>query len=463
MSDNAWTQLRNWLGIGARAPVAEGGFQDPTRTRKKAKEEVPPLSPGTVVEGRQRWEVLGAVGKGGMSTVVCARCLDPDGPAEAALKQLRYHHEDEQALLRTKREFSALLAIKSDRIPKVYDWCLEGHTLFVAMEYFPEGALTAKLRKGGPLSDPDAWRLLSDLSDALAAAHAASLLHLDVKPGNVLIDGKGGFALTDFGIATSARWAEESTYDVGLGTPGYQAPEQRWRRPDLYDSRTDLYSLGALVWAAVTGVNPASDAARHLWAETWDEKEGLPPMSTFRTFVDPQLEKVVQRLLRQDPARRPGSAAEVRSWVQAHQQGRPIQRHLGSALSQQECKEVAHHILDPLWAHLFQSVDRGMIRVEPGEYLCRQGDDAHTAWVLLRGKVKVLVGTREVATIDREGTFLGEVAALTGGRRTASLVAVDEVVLYPVDPARLERWVTSDPAVGVRLIKTMARRLARST
>ena len=121
-------------------------------------------------------------------------------PATLVALKVMARPDDPQARNSLKRELAALLAVRSDRIPKVYDWNLDGETCFAAMQYYPAGSLADTWPFLGRLAE-QAWRLLSDLMQALGAAHRASVLHLDVKPSNVLLDGNGGYVLTDFGVS----------------------------------------------------------------------------------------------------------------------------------------------------------------------------------------------------------------------------------------------------------------------
>ena len=199
------------------------------------------LRPGDVLQGRHRYQILRHLGRGGFGTVYVAACLDtptvavagrPVPPAQVAVKVLG-STRDARSRGWLKRELSALIAIQHDRIPKLYDWSIDGDVAFAVVEYFPHGSLCSVWPSLQHSDAEQTWRLLSDLLSALEAAHRASVLHLDVKPGNVLLDGKGGFVLADFGISQGARMSKgllsRGGMQVGLGTPGYRTPEQHRR------------------------------------------------------------------------------------------------------------------------------------------------------------------------------------------------------------------------------------------
>lgn len=420
-----------------------------------------------VIQGRggHRFRLGDKLGAGAFGAVYQATCLDSDGtdatpPAEVAVKvlQLTGGRGQQQSI---RQELASLLAIRSPYIPRVWDWTLEKDRGFVAMALYPNGTLRDHLAVTGAYTEDQAWRLLRDLLGALKDAHSASVLHMDIKPSNVLLTDDGGYALADFGISQGAQ-TSGGLQSVGMGTPYYYAPEQRWGKRSDFDMRTDLYGVGATVWSAYTCVNLASRRAKSIIADTEDELYGLPRPTTFRTFTSTELEDVLMTLLYQDPRRRPGGAAEVLSRIERIHDPDLAAAIPGEELTPEEAVPVVESLIDPLWSHLFRNERRGLRRVLDGDYICRKGDRSYYTYVLLRGRVEVVIDGRVVAMEDREGTFLGEVSALTGNRRTATLRARGDVVLRVMNASQLERFVTRNPAIGVRLIRSMAERLDRS-
>lgn len=422
--------------------------------------------PGDTISGRYTYRIGQKIGTGAFSAVYVAACLetgsDPDAPPrQVAVKVLSLAATDGGAE-GVRRELSSLRAIRCDHIPRVYDWSLDESRVFVVMEYFARGSLRAKMPVTGPVDEDEAWKLLEDLLTALVSAHKSSILHLDIKPANVLLDDENRYVLTDFGISQGIRAGRESVQMLGMGTPGYQSPEQRWVRPDLFDMRTDLFGVGATVWACYTGINLANAANDYLLATSWDIEYGLPRPSQARSFCSAELELILLSLIVQDTSKRPGSAAEVLASIRRVRAGADLIELPGTEVARADCDEIMERIIDPVWNHVFRSDSYGIRKLADGDYLCTEGDHSHHTYVLLSGKVEVLLRGRSVATEDREGTFLGEVSALTGGERTATLRAVDEVYVRVLNASQLERLVTSNPALGVRLIRSMAERLARS-
>lgn len=409
------------------------------------------------------------LGGGAFGSVFLARRLSeptPDGPPEQVAIKAFHSPMGGDPVRSLKRELSSLLAIRTDRIPKVYDWSLEGDFAFVVMDYFPEASLDEVIDRG-PLDSKQVWHLLGDLLTALQAAHQASILHLDIKPSNVLIDGKGGYVLTDFGISQASR-VRDTNLAGGLGTPSYRAPEQRVGTPEMLDIRTDLWGIGSTTWAAYTG----RDLSLHpelVQAASNNTPYGLPAISTCRQDCDSALEEVIMGLLHVDPSKRPGSAAEVLECLQELVRDQHLDAADVAALHQlkidaEEVEALLDGLIDPLLVSILRrdGLERRFVKLEDGSLLSSEGENSYYTYLLLQGRVKIQQGGRTIHVESREGTFLGEVATLTGHPRTACMVADGEVWTCLFNAAELEAFVTHHPDIGLRLIRSMAERLARS-
>lgn len=429
------------------------------------------VEPGEILEGKCRWEISRRLGKGGFGAVFLGRRLDSptlDGPPETAAIKVFHAPEglDPQQLL--KRELAALLALNSERIPTVCDWAINDKLCFVAMQYFSRGSLWDLGKDKPRLKTGAAWKLLLDLLSALKDAHHASLLHLDVKPGNVLIDDKGGFVLTDFGVAQSS-FASRTTGLVGLGTVGYQAPEQAAKEPDSFDARTDLFGVGTTVWSRVTGIELASHRELLTLNADAGQTYALPPPSQFNRRIPPALEEAIMALLPIDPVERPGGAAEahalVRRLLSGHKDAARVATDIRGQIPDDVAREVTASIFDPLWHAIAGGEDawQFLVKYQDGALMCREGERSYHAFALLKGTVRIERGGKLLATEAREGTFLGEVSTLTGASRTASMRAQGEVWTLMFNAAELEQFVTSNPALGIRMIKSLAERLDRES
>ncbi len=369
-----------------------------------------------------------------------------------------------------KRELAALLAIQNERIPRLYDWSLAGAPTFAALEYFPAGSLADAWPFIGRFDEEQTWRLLSDLLAALTAAHRAGILHLDVKPSNVLLDGNGGFVLTDFGVAQAARMTpgqmQLGHLLVGAGTHGYRAPEQG-KGGGAYDMRTDLFGVGATAWALYTGIdlNKRPETRRKQAGNVY----GLPSLSEVRLHCPRLLEELVMGLLAIDPALRPGGAAEVMARLRSAAEGLGFDAitvaaaHSANASSEEVAQLVAS-LVDPLWASLCRApgFERYIVKFDPGEVICGSGVQTHHTYVLLSGTIRVERDGETVEEENQEGTFLGHVSTLTGAAQEVTLRASTTVWACIFNEAELEQLVTCNPALAVRMIRGLATRVADS-
>ncbi len=437
---------------------------------------IQPPQPGDELHARYRYRVLRRLGRGGFGSVFLARCLDwvdgadDDGPPKLVALKVMARPDDPQARNSLKRELAALLAVRHDRIPKLYDWNIDGETAFAAIQYFPAGSLADAWPFLGRLSAEQTWRLLSDLMQALGAAHRASVLHLDVKPSNVLLDGNGGYVLTDFGVSHSSRMSRgllhQGHLSIGLGTHGYRAPEQASAKVQSFDLRTDLWGVAATAWALFTGIdlNRRQDVLR---TREQGNTFGLKSLSDVALDCPPPLEEIVMGMLYIDPSQRPGGTGEVLARIRAIASGFGLDTAtIASSRRDRADPEVIIGIIetlvDPLWASICRGpgFDRYFVYFDDGETIAGVNDPAQHTVLLLRGEISVQLDDKEVAVESREGTFLGAISTLTGARRQANLRAKGPTWCCLFNEAELEQLVTCNPAVAVRMVRSMADRIA---
>ncbi|MEM9177956.1 MAG: serine/threonine-protein kinase, partial [Myxococcota bacterium] len=418
------TEVRSSEGVGANRTLdctaTAGGESD---------EDVPGIrapQPGDELQAKFRYRVLRRLGRGGFGSVFLARCLDADrgareeAPPKLVALKVMARPDDPQARNSLKRELAALLAVRNDRIPKVFDWNIDGETCFAAMQYYPAGSLADAWPFLGRLSPEQTWRLLSDLLQALGAAHRASVLHLDVKPSNVLLDGNGGYVLTDFGVSHSSRMSKgllhQGRLSIGLGTHGFRAPEQATAKVQNFDLRTDLWGVGATAWALFTGIDLNK---RHDVLRTREQGNifGLQALSDVALDCPPPLEEIVMELLYIDPTRRPGGTGEVLARIRAIASGFGLDTAtIASArrahVDPTEIADIIDGLVDPLWASICRGpgFDRYFVKFEHGETIAGVSNPAQHTVLLLSGSVEVEIDDRVVATETREGTFLGAIS-----------------------------------------------------
>ncbi|MER6069206.1 serine/threonine-protein kinase [Streptomyces sp. NPDC001817] len=250
-----------------------------------------------VIAGRYR--LLSPLGEGGMGTVWRAR--DEVLHREVAVKEVRAPaglpaSDVERMYARLEREAWAAARVANRNVVTVYDVALEGGRPWIVMELVRGLSLADQLEAEGPLSPQRAAHVGAEVLSALRAAHAAGVLHRDVKPANVLLANDGRVVLTDFGIASVEGSSALTMTGEVVGSPEFLAPERALGRTPGPES--DLWSLGVLLYAAVEGVSPFR----------YDT-----PISTLRAVVDEELPPphragplapVIEGLLRKDPAER---------------------------------------------------------------------------------------------------------------------------------------------------------------
>ncbi len=201
-----------------------------------------------------RYELSHLVARGGMAEVYRARDQLLDRPV--ALKVLFPELSVDRSFVeRFRREAQAAANLSHPNIVPVFDWGEDNGTYFIVMEFVDGRALSSILRTAGPLHPDRAAEIAADVAGALSYAHRHGVVHRDVKPGNVLITEEGTIKVTDFGIARAVN-TEESLTQTGavMGTATYFSPEQAEGMG--VDSRSDIYSLGVVIFEMVTGRPP---------------------------------------------------------------------------------------------------------------------------------------------------------------------------------------------------------------
>ena len=257
-----------------------------------------------------RYEIHRRLARGGMAQVYLARDRSLDRPV--AVKELVPEFAvDPSFVERFRREAQAAAGLSNANIVGVFDWGEQDGTYFIVMEYVDGPSLAQVLRADGPLHPNRAAEIASEVAGGLGFAHSRGVVHRDVKPGNVLLTKSGQAKVTDFGIARALSSADDDLTQAGsvMGTATYFSPEQA--QGLSVDPRSDLYSLGVVLYEMVTGRPPfAGDTPL---AIAYKHVQDQPPSpSTLMPTLPPGLEAIIMKLLQKNPDDRYASAEDLR-------------------------------------------------------------------------------------------------------------------------------------------------------
>lgn len=254
------------------------------------------------------FEVLEVLGRGGMGVVL--KAIDAELGRVAAVKVLAPSlAASPSSRRRFEREARAASAVDHEHIVPIRRVGEASGLPFLEMPYVAGESLRERIEREGPLPLADVLRIGAEAASALAAAHARGIVHRDVKPANILLEkGTGRARLTDFGLARVAGDVAVTASGVIAGTPRYMSPEQA--RGEAVDLRSDLFSLGGVLYAMAAGRPPFDAGSPLAVLRLVCEAEPLPLRRVNRE-VPPWLGDLIARLMAKDPADRPGSAAEV--------------------------------------------------------------------------------------------------------------------------------------------------------
>jgi len=255
------------------------------------------LQPGDFISNR--YKVIKRVGKGGFGTVVLVEDKVVDD--EYILKFLNpAFSSDEGVVKRFTHELRYSRKVTHENIIRIYDFLTFGKSYAISMEYFPSHSLSDELDKGVPKDMKRMVKILRGICKGMATAQQVDVVHRDLKPANILIDDFDEVKIVDFGLAAAASQMDSRITKTGIlvGTPTYMAPEQA--RGEDIDSRTDIYSLGVIMYRIFTGrppyeeKDPMSTLLKHV------EGKAKPPMSV-NPEIPEQLQVIIQKAMRVKP------------------------------------------------------------------------------------------------------------------------------------------------------------------
>lgn len=406
------------------APTADVPYREPSL------EELP----------GERYRVLDLLGEGGFGEVV--RCFDTRLRRTVAAKQTRTGRASMADLL--LHEARLLAYLDHPGVVPVYDVhpgedaaytmkVLDGETLKRHLDGF-------RARRELP-TVPEALRIVTRVAETMANAHAKGVMHLDLKPSNVILQPYGQVSVIDWGIARFfdaslyAAWLEEAgeppaelpeDESGGAGTPGYMPPEQFAESDAPLGPSADIYAVGTMLFELLTGRRPFADSPNLAVLLTRKAREDPPLVSLRRPDVPERLEDICRRMLARDVTERPPSFDVV---------------------------------LDELAALNDFSRAGATVRLADGQVLFYAGEPGGVAFHVLEGAMAVKLerdGELVQVATRHAGDIIGELSVLSDTPRTATVTAIGPTLVRALDWEALEAEIEKvHPMIG-RLLRTLS-------
>jgi len=409
-----------------------------------------------------KYEIVDIAGSGAMGNVYVAH--DPFIDRTVAIKVCTHDDNSESARVARKlfvNEAQAAGALDHPNILKIYDAGEEDGQPYIVMEYIAEAqTLRSYCTPENLLPIPQVIQIARQCAQALEYAHGRGVLHRDIKPANLMLTGDGQVKIGDFGIAKRLTTEDTATRRM-VGSPRYMSPEQV--NNETVTTQTDLYSLGVSMYEMLTGKPPFTARGLSQLVMMIRNEEPIP-VSARRPEIPAPLEAIVKRAMEKSLEWRYGSGAELASdltslYDQIQQQEidlSPAQRFSAvralrffGEFSDSELREV----LDVASWEQFPS----------GSHIITEGSLEQSLYVLVKGEVTIAIGDRIVGTLA-EGDCVGELSYLSNSKRSASIVAMEDITALKID-ASLLNWASISVQMRFNKVfqQVLIERLARTT
>ncbi|MGB7297527.1 MAG: protein kinase [Candidatus Aminicenantales bacterium] len=318
-------------GCGAKLDAAKDLSLFQTETLQTPLKE---LTTGSTFAGR--YQVIEELGRGGMGTVY--RVLDKKIDEEVALKLIKPEIGlDRKTIERFSNELKLSRKIVHKNVARMFDLNEHGGAHYITMEYVRGEDLRRLIRKMGILSPGQAIPIVRQICEGLAEAHKLGIVHRDLKPGNIMIDEEGKARIMDFGIARSLTGKGITDSGVMIGTPEYMSPEQA--EGGEIDRRSDIYSLGIILFEMLTGCVPFSGDTP-LSVAVKQKTQAPPDPRGLNPQIPADLARLILKCLEKDKSKRYQSSVELRSDLEKAEKGIPATERIAADKKSLTSREI---------------------------------------------------------------------------------------------------------------------------
>ena len=407
-----------------------------------------------------KYDLLGEVGRGGMGVVYKARQRDLN--RIVALKMiLASEWASAEEIRRFQAEARAAARLRHRNIVAIHEIGEQLGRHFFAMDFVEGESLSAIVARGA-LAPEQAARWMVSIAQAVEHLHSQGIIHRDLKPSNVLIDSAGEPIVMDFGLAKIFDSDDGATRSGAiLGTPSYMSPEQAAGRNSLISTRSDVYSLGAMLYEMLSGRPPFREATP---LDTLVQViEGEPTLLRQLVATIPRaLERICFKCLEKDPARRYASAAELAADLMRYLQGEPVEAHHGGPWQAVERwvrrqPNLSVHLAAISCALLIVQVRYGLVETDPVAHWLVMF--VLGLWWLSSVLWQQFLNRDRLPDLSRVGTIVGDVALLTTALVLSGWTNGTLLVVYPLLIAASGLWFR----VSLVWLMTLAAEVAFAT
>jgi serine/threonine protein kinase len=409
-----------------------------------------------------KYEIVDIAGSGAMGNVYVAH--DPFIDRTVAIKVCSHDDNSDSARVARKlfvNEAQAAGALDHPNILKIYDAGEEDGQPYIVMEYIAEAqTLRSYCTPENLLPIAQVIQIARQCAQALEYAHGRGVLHRDIKPANLMLTGDGQVKIGDFGIAKRLTTEDTGTRRM-VGSPRYMSPEQV--NNETVTTQTDLYSLGVSMYELLTGKPPFT--ARGLSQLIMMIRNEEPkPVSARRPEIPAPLEAIVKRAMEKSLEWRYASGAELASDLTSLYDQIQLQKIALSPAQRFSAARALRFFGEFSDSELREVLDVASWEHYPsGSHIITEGSLEQSLYVLVKGEVTIAIGDRVVGTLA-EGDCVGELSFLSNSKRSASIVAMDDITALKIDAALLD-WASIPVQMRFNKVfqQVLIERLARTT